>query len=143
MTNKFNSKSIYRQQTTDEVDTVKDIQHKLNAICNYLHYSWKLVNEDGNLGEDTIQALKDFQYQKSLQPTGEADTNTMFILNDVYLWSLKSAQSSMDESYDYRLIPRLQLEPEKLVRQIILLIFLNVFILFFNILFSPFNKTIL
>ena len=52
---------IYPRMTFYESRMILDIQQKLKAICTYLHRRWAVIPENGEMDDDTREAIKDFQ----------------------------------------------------------------------------------
>ena len=121
----YNSENpIYPKLTTYDTRRLHDIQHKLNTITTFLHCTWDVIDETGMLDDDTKDAVSSFQQWVYLSPTGELDSFTEMKIDDVYRWSQRASQSSIDASYDYQLLERPTLAFESLSKRFLLL-FIN------------------
>ena len=119
----YNSENpIYPRMTTYDSHRVQDIQHKLNSISTFLHYSWNIIPENGMMDDDTKEAISSFQRWTYLSPTGELDSFTGMKIDDVYRWSERASQSSIDGSYDYQLLKRSSLVTDSLGKRLLLLL---------------------
>ena len=112
---------IYPKMETYDTRRVQDIQHKLNAIVTYLHYTWSIVSENGMMDNDTRDAIMSFQQWMGFRKTGELDSLTEMKIDDVYRWSQRASQNGVGESYDYQLLNRPTLAPESLSKRLLLL----------------------
>ena len=74
---------IYPKMETYDTRRVQDIQHKLNAIVTYLHYTWSIVSENGMMDDDTRDAIMSFQQWMGFRKTGELDSLTEMKIDDV------------------------------------------------------------
>ena len=124
----YNSENpIYPKLTTYDTRRLHDIQHKLNAITTFLHCTWDVIDETGLLDDDTKDAVSSFQQWVYLSPTGELDSFTEMKIDDVYRWSQRASQSSIDASYDYQLLERPTLAFESLSKRLLLLFVMAIF----------------
>ena len=115
---------IYPRLTTYDSNVIQEVQMKLNAICTYLHGVWSLVRVNGMPGDETTEAVKEFQQWINLKPTGEMDDNTLMKLDEVYRWSLRAAQNNAYGSYDYHVLQRPTLAPSDISSRVLLLVLL-------------------
>ncbi len=120
----YNSENpIYPRLTTYDTRMLQGIQHKLNVITTFLHCTWGVIPETGMLDDDTKGAISSFQQWVSFESTGEIDTNTEMKIEEVYCWSLRAKQISIDASYDYQLLECPSLAPESLGKRMLILLF--------------------
>ena len=109
---------IYPRQETYESIKIQGLQRKLNVISTFLHCTWDVIPENGMLDDDTKAATKSFQQWMYADPTGEIDSPTEMKIDEVYRWSERASQHSIDASYDYQLLKRPMLTPEDLGKSI-------------------------
>ena len=77
----MNGKRYY--PSDDEVKNIRELQRFLNYIANF---SGRIptVYPDGNYGSETREAVRKFQAQNGLSPTGETDFETWTAIVDAY-----------------------------------------------------------
>ena len=75
----MNGKRYY--PSDDEVKNIRELQRFLNYIANF---SGRIptVYPDGNYGSETREAVRKFQAQNGLSPTGETDFETILMNNE-------------------------------------------------------------
>ena len=105
---------IYPKLTTYDSRRIQLVQMKLNSIRTYLHYSWRLISENGMYDDATREAVKAFQSNMYFTVTGELDTDTEMKIDDMYRWSLQAKVNSRSDSFDYQMRKRPTLEPDSL-----------------------------
>lgn len=123
----YNSENpIYPRLTTYDTRRVKDIQNKLNNICMHLHGTWSIIDQNGQMDDETREAITSFQQWVTLDPTGELDSFTGMKIDDIYQWSCRASQQAIDDSYDYKQLERSSLSPEDLAKRLLFLLLLIV-----------------
>lgn len=113
---------IYPKLTTYDSRRIQLVQMKLNSIRTYLHYSWRLISENGMYDDATREAVKAFQSNMYFTVTGELDTDTEMKIDDMYRWSLQAKVNSRSDSFDYQMRKRPTLEPDSLGSRTLLML---------------------